>query len=196
MLGHDHGRDCGGLLMGPRGRPDSPESGFTLPELLVSITVGLVVLGAALTILQSSTQQQVRQSDRAADIQSARVMIERLTREVRQGSDVLVATPSKISFVTFVDSATCGGASAKEAIECRVTYSCGGNVCTREETDPAVEPSGGGVQIVEGIRSTSVFGFAPDPSNPTFVEITLELGEEQETVTVAGGATLRNSVLS
>ena len=100
------------------------ERGFTLPELLLATVLGLLVIGAAVTAFTSAIQSQPRINSQAAAIQQARTMMERITRELRQGSSVPSASASQLSIVTYVHSATCGGAASTSSISCRVTYSC------------------------------------------------------------------------
>lgn len=175
----------------------SEESGFTLLELLVVVALGLVVLAAGYGLLQTSSRQQVTQSEQAAQAQKARVMVERITREVRQGSGVVSATGSSLALVTWVNSAGCGSAAGAEvAIECRVTYQCSGGACTREETAPGAAASGNSTVILDGLSSAPVFTYTPSADAPTFVEVKLELKEDgAETVSIEGGVTLRNAVV-
>lgn len=170
--------------------------GLTLPELLIAAVLGLIVLTAAFSVLRTTSAGQVEQSERAGQIQQARFMVERITREVRQGSGVVSAGASTLELLTWVDSASCGGPSSSTAIECRVTYVCSGSTCSREETDADVEATGAGAQIVEGLNSTDVFSYSPPAGTPTFVEVELELADDEgESVTVEGGVTLRNAVV-
>lgn len=181
--------------MGLRART-SEESGLTLPELLIGAVLGLVVLTAALTLLQTSSRGQVSGTERAAQIQKARTMVERITREVRQGSGVVAATGTSLSLQTWVNSASCGGAAASTAIECRVTYMCSAGACTREETDPGVGAGGNSTLVVDGLSPDPVFSYAPSSGDPTFVEVKLELVDGgEEAVSIEGGVTLRNAVI-
>jgi Tfp pilus assembly protein PilW len=176
----------------------SRDDGYTLIELLVAATalVGLVaVMGIGLTTV---LRNQVRVADRSAQIQQGRVMIEQLTRELREGSGVQNPTPSSLSFLTYVRRQQCGGSQpptseTTPAIQCRVTYTCDEGACTRAEALPNGSGSGPAVTVVDGLRSDSVFTYAP-PANPGHVSVTLEYPGEDgaETVTLSDGAALRN----
>ncbi len=81
--------------------------GFTLPELMVSIIFILLVLGA---IYSSFTfhQKAARQSEVATEIlQNGRVILERMTREIRQAKDLVTSLPvskeSAINNIEFQD---------------------------------------------------------------------------------------------
>jgi type II secretory pathway pseudopilin PulG len=175
------------------------EDGYTLPELVMAATalIGLVaIMGAGLTTI---ARNQVRIADRSAQIQQGRTMIERITRELREGSGVQNPTSSSLSFLTYVRRQQCGGSESPTsettpAIQCRVTYTCSSGVCTRAEALPNGSGSGPAVILVEGLRSNSVFTYAPNATNPGHVTVTLEYpGQDgDETVTLSDGAALRN----
>jgi prepilin-type N-terminal cleavage/methylation domain-containing protein len=176
------------------------EAGFTLVELLVAMTMGVVVLGAVGSLVVSAMKNQPRISQRAQDITTARWVLERLTREIRNGIRVDNATPSSISFETYVRHTTCGGstplAAASPSIKCEVTYTCTTTKCSRIEAAPGVY-TGTATQIFEGIDSSSVFSWAPE-EEPTFVEVTLHMPNPagNAPLTVSDGASLRNGTLT
>ena len=88
--------------------------GFTLPELLIATVLGLIVIGAAVGAMTVGVNSQPRLNSQAASVQQARTTMERITRELRQGSSVPTATASQLSIVTYVNSATCGGDSGQQ----------------------------------------------------------------------------------
>lgn len=174
------------------------EGGFTLIELLVVSVIGVLVLGGGTTLLISTVRGESDQRDRSAQVQQARVAVERLTREVRQGDGVVSAEDSSLVLETYVKRASCGGPPAASAIRCRVTYQCGAGSCTRAESAPGVAAAGGGVRVVEGLLGNDIFSYLPADTEPkTFVEIELQVGNEGEadSVTVDGGVALRNAVI-
>ena len=182
------------------------EGGFTLVELLVASTMGVVVLGAVGSLVVSAMKDQPRISERAQDISTARWVLERLTREIRNGVRVDIATPSSVSFQTYVRHSTCGGAgtlaSTSPAIRCEVTYTCTATYCTRIEAAPLVY-TGTATRVFEGIDSSNVFSYSPsatEPTEPTFIKVTLHMpnpdGAAGGGTTVSDGASLRNAVLA
>lgn len=179
-----------------RASPHS-EAGFTLIELLIVGALGMIVLGGAFAVLESSIDRQSRTAEDSVEVDRARTAMEAITREVRQASGAVIATPSVLSVRTWVNRTSCGGAaSAGASIECRVTYACTAEACAREETEPDVAPSGAGArQVLNRISNAdSVFGYEPSTADPRFVSIEFELIDgEGETVTVAGGSALRNA---
>src|SRR5688572_7476326 len=86
------------------------QHGFTLPELLVSLVLGLLVVGTGVMVFSASVRTTPGQQARGSSIQEARTSMERLIREVRQGTEVLVANSNQLTLLTYVNSVTCGGA--------------------------------------------------------------------------------------
>lgn len=177
------------------------ESGLTLAELLVAMTLGVVVLGGVMILLIGAMRSQPRLEKQSTNIQTARFVLERLTREIREGIVVDKATASSISFQTYVRHTTCGGssmsASTVAATRCEVTYSCSGTSCTRTEAAPLTY-TGTAVTIFSGLNnSASVFTYKPSSTLPTYVEVTLRLPDPSGTgsLTVSDGASLRNATL-
>jgi prepilin-type N-terminal cleavage/methylation domain-containing protein len=180
--------------MGARGLRE--ERGMTLPELLIAITIGLVVLGAAVTVFSTAARSQPRVSERAGDIQRARTVIEQITRELRQGSMVTTASATQLSILTYVDKGSCGGATATTAIQCLVDYTCTAGACTRTERNPDGTGTAAGVQVVAGLASTNVFSYSPSEAAPGFVRVELSFpaGDGEDSISLGDGAALRNMV--
>lgn len=62
------------------------DAGMTLPEVMVAILSGLVVMFAAYAAMQVATSGQVRVADRVDSVQRGRLGMERITRSLRQQS--------------------------------------------------------------------------------------------------------------
>jgi prepilin-type N-terminal cleavage/methylation domain-containing protein len=173
----------------------SDGAGFTLPELLIATVLSLIVIGGAVMAFTASMSTQPRLSSQSAGIQQARTTMERMTRELRQGSTVPSASASQLSIVTYVNSATCGGSPAAAAIQCRVTYSCSSGTCTRTEAKPDGSAPGPVRQVVSGLSSNSVFTYTPPtPTAPAYVSVTLSLPPQgaNQGITLSDGVALRN----
>jgi prepilin-type N-terminal cleavage/methylation domain-containing protein len=190
-----------------------PEAGFTLVELMVASTMGVVLMVVAGSLVISAMKDQPQLSKRANNISEARWVMERLTREIRNGVVVDKATPSSVSFRTYVRRTSCGGsatlASSSPAIKCEVTYTCNPTSCSRTEANEGVY-TGTATKIFSGIDSSNVFCYVPsaeedelscgtapeDLSEVTYVGITLHIPNESGPgLTVSDGASLRNAVL-
>jgi prepilin-type N-terminal cleavage/methylation domain-containing protein len=170
------------------------ERGFTLPELLVAITIALIIAGAGMTLVSMAVRAQPRVSERAAQIQQGRTMLETVGRELRQGESVSNPTPSGLSVLTYVDSASCGGAAGSPAILCRVDYACGATSCTRTERNPDGSGAAPSEVVVRGITGPNVFSYQGLIGDPSYVGLRLVFPREdgEEGVTFEGGAALRN----
>jgi prepilin-type N-terminal cleavage/methylation domain-containing protein len=186
------------------------EDGYTLPELLIALLLGLVVIGAGVRVLTSSVSTEPRARDRAALIQDARTMSERLTRELRQASDATSPTPTQLTVLTYVPhTAACDGTARTDtstAVRCRVFYSCTtAGTCTRTEcptttlatATPTAPPCGPTVQVIDGLASDQVFAFSPRTPGHSYVALALSFPAEDggDAITIEDGAALRNPPL-
>lgn len=171
------------------------QRGLTLIELLVATSIGLVVVGGAMSIFLSGVRSQPRASSKVAAIQQARFTVDRIVRELRQGLEVPtspISTSSQLALVTYVKAASCGGPAASTAIPCRVTYACSGGACTRAVAQPDGSGQGAAVQVVDGLTSANVFTYAPSPTAASFIGVTFSLESDGEPVVLGDGAALRN----
>lgn len=172
---------------------------MTLVELLVASAMSVILVGAACAMLISAVRQQPTLSKKAQEVSTARYVLERMTREIRNGIAVYPgATGSKVEFKTRVRRSTCGGDAEEDpgtpAIECRVTYSCTTTACSRAETAPEVPGSSGTpTTLVSGLNSSKVFNYEPSVEEPSYVGITLNIEnpEGKGELTVTDGAGLR-----
>jgi len=183
--------------MGRARRVLRDERGYTLTELLVGVTIALVIAAAGSMIVVMAVQSQPRTTERAGQIQQGRVMLETVTRELRQGESILTASGNQLDMLTLVPVSTCGESAVGTARLCRVTYTCGSSSCTR--TESAADSAPGGpidtLTVVSGITGPNVF--APqgvDPLDPTYVGVQLVFPQDDgtEAVTLDDGAALRN----
>jgi type II secretory pathway pseudopilin PulG len=173
------------------------EAGLTLVELLVASAMSVILVGAACAMLISAVRDQPKLSKKDQSITTARYVLERMTREIRNGTAIYRATGSEVSFVTQVRHTICGGAAQESAsvasIECRVTYRCTTTACTRTETAPSTETGGTPITVVSGLDSSKVFNYEPTAEEPNFIGITLHIAnpEGEGELTVTDGAGLR-----
>jgi prepilin-type N-terminal cleavage/methylation domain-containing protein len=176
------------------GRRLAGDDGFTLPELLVATTIGLMVMGAGVMMFTAAIGSQPKQSARLAKVQQARTTSESIVRELRQGLGTPTATGSQLSILTYVRKAACGSASAGAAIPCRVTYTCTAGTCTRVEAQPNGTAPGSATTVVSGLSNGTVFTYSPSAAAPRWVGITLQFPTEggEDAITVEDGAALRN----
>lgn len=162
------------------------ERGFTLVELLVATALSLVLIGVAVALITSALQSEPRTSSRSSQIEAGRVMLERITRELREGCRV-----------------EGGGQALSVYMDCEADdptyrYSCDSGdadpdhaSCSREDV-----AAGTSVLMVDGLEDD------PDEVWPVFtvdsnnyVEIQLRFPREEadgESVTLSDGVAMRN----
>lgn len=192
------------------------EDGLTLVELLVASAMSVVLIGAIGSMLVSTMRAQPGINEKNQNVSSARYVMERMTREIRNGIRIDRAYPTSVSFLTYVRRTSCGGgvpaSSTVKAIKCEVTYTCSTTSCTRIEAAEGVYV-GTARPLFSGINDANVFCFVPstqpdplscggvsDPASPqstTYVGVRLRLPNPSGTgaLTVSDGASLRNAVL-
>lgn len=189
------------------------EDGLTLVELLVASAMSVILLAAIGSMVVSAMRAQPQLSKKAQNVSSARWVLERMTREIRNGVRVDQATPTTVSFLTYVRRTSCGGgvttSSATPAIKCEVTYQCTTTLCTRKESPDGLF-TGTANTLFSGINSSSVFCYVPskepDPltcgeaasvAGTTYVGAKLRLPNPSgsSNLTVSDGASLRNATL-
>jgi type II secretory pathway pseudopilin PulG len=182
------------------------DGGFTLIELLIASTMAVIVMSGVATLVISAVRGQPEISKRAQNVSTARWVLERMTREVRNGIAITPgkATSDEVSFRTYVRTSSCstGGTPAGEdpAIECQVTYKCstaGATTCTRTQSAPNTY-TGTTTTVISGLGSSNVFGYTPSTGDPTYIEITLSIPNPSGggSLTVTDGASLRNATLT
>ena len=144
-------------------------------------------------MLIGAVHSEPRTSSKAAAIQQARFTVDRITRELRQGEDVSTHQANKLSILTYVKAATCGGAAASTSIPCQVTYTCEAGKCTRLVAPPNGIPPGPAVEVANGLASDNVFSYSPSsPADPTYVGVSFAFTSDGQPVTLTDGVALRN----
>jgi hypothetical protein len=157
-------------------------------------------MGVVGSLVVSAMKNQPRISEKAQNISTARWILERVTREIRNGAKVDQATASTVSFQTYVRHTTCGGsiplAGTMPPIKCEVTYTCTTTYCSRIEAAIGVY-TGTATRIFDGIDSSNVFSYSPSTEKATYVKVTLHMPNPSGSgaMTVSDGASLRNATL-
>jgi hypothetical protein len=168
------------------------EGGFTMPEVLMSFAIGLLIVGWAAMMFTTALRSQPGLNARDDAITQGRVAMERLVRELRQGEALETSggdswTSQALSFRTFAHSVNC--ADPTRACVRRVTYTCTAGACTRVEANPTTGVQGSPVRMVSGLASSAVFDYRSDPST----ECSAPPDVPNEGVSIRDEATLRNS---
>jgi prepilin-type N-terminal cleavage/methylation domain-containing protein len=187
----------------------SSDQGFTLAELLIAMVLGIIVLTTAVFVFTAGIHVQPRIQKRSMEIQQARTMSERMTRELRQGSNASVsAAGSQLMILTYVPLSTyCStpATTGSSVARCRIFYSCQSagstSSCTRIQCPPAVLAVGTGCSspttVVSGLSTNQVFTFSPQVPGQAYVGVRLEYPAENgdDAITIQDGVALRNPPL-
>jgi Flp pilus assembly pilin Flp len=178
------------------------EAGFTLVEALMAVVIGLMIVGIGVTVFTAAGRSQPSQLKRGDAIRDSRNVMERLTREIRQGSTVYPSTDTQLSLVTYVKSASCGGAPGSTSIQCKVTYTCSSGSCTRVEAPPPGNSGSNGpaVTVVSGLSASDIFRYGTScsstttPGAPGYICVTLTFPADNgdDALTLQDGATPMN----
>lgn len=182
-------------------RESDREGGFTLVELLISASMGVIVMGVVAMLMIGTLRSQPKITKESQNVTSARWMLERLTHELRNGITVKEGTASRVSFEGYVRHSTCGGtavlAATSPAIKCRITWECTTTACSRKETNPGTT-TGTARAVFTGLSSDQIFAYAPNVANATYVKVTLQLPDPTSSgspLVISSGASLRNATL-
>ncbi len=184
------------------------EEGFSLPEILITMSLLIVLLTILVQPLMSGSRIANRELKRAVSVSSGELALYQMTRELRQSSAVYSATSTQI------DVAVTSGGTTR-----RVIYKCDSQPvgsaykqCVRaSSTDLSVAPSITGAPVVVSSlingtaddSNTPVFGYTPTATAPTYVTINLlvpasngagggYLTGYQHRIALNGGVYLRN----
>jgi type II secretory pathway pseudopilin PulG len=185
------------------------EQGITLAELLIAMMLGIIVLTTAVFVFTAGIHVQPRIQKRATEIQQARTMSERMTRELRQGSNASVsADASQLMILTYVPRSTyCNtpATTGSSVARCRVFYTCTSagptSSCARIECPPAMLAVGTGCSspttAVSGLSTSHVFTFSPQVPGQAYVGVRLGFPAENgdDAITIQDGVALRNPPL-
>lgn len=179
-----------------RARVRRDEAGFTLIELLVATAMALVLVGGAVSVFTSGINNQPRVSDKSARIAEGRVLMERVSREVRQGYGFGVTTSSQLAIQTYVNENPCGGDASTTKRRCLVLYSCLQGTCTRTVREANGTGTALPETLVTGLSSNDVFSYLPGPGTPEYIGLRLifPATEGEDAITLEDGVALRNEI--
>jgi type II secretory pathway pseudopilin PulG len=175
---------------------------MTLVEMLVAAAMSIVLVGAAGSMLISAVKSQPRLSQKSQTISTARYVLERMTREIRNGLEVYEASGSKVAFKTQLRRTACGNGvlapPGAASIQCKVVYACSTTtttVCTRTEAAPTPEAVGtASTTLISGLEDDEVFSYEEDPP---YIGVTLRFPDPEGpgNLTISDGAGLRTLTL-
>lgn len=153
------------------------QSGFTLMELMMSVALLAVVLGAVLSLSDAGGRIAKRDLIRADAIEQVQVGLARMDRELRTATQVITPTSTDptdaVEFIARVRPSG-GGPRALR----RVRYQCDAlsptvgtlRACYRYEGSPTASPGGAGQLVIDHLVAGPPV-FKADASPPTYFSI-------------------------
>lgn len=150
------------------------QAGFSLPELLVALALMVVVMGAALALLDTNSRAIATEQERPLAVVEAQTGLRSMTRELRQTYQVLgPLSPALTSnYIDVLERVTRAGAVQEIRVLFRCDISDPANAayrrCLRYESTPASPQAAG--SLPDGVTGTVVVGRLTNGtmSNPTF----------------------------
>jgi prepilin-type N-terminal cleavage/methylation domain-containing protein len=190
------------------------EAGFSLIELMVTVVMLVVVLGAASTVLIGVNRQSPNDVERAKVIGQAEAGISRMSRELRSGwaaTGSSLPTTSTNVMDLIVPDATHGTIRVKYDCTVSSTAYSGYHSCVRYwGTDTSTSPAGNASTIIDDVsndETSTDTGYTPvftpnSSTSPTYYSVEIQapakgsransISTYTYQVTLTGGIYLRN----
>ncbi len=163
------------------------EGGFTLPEILVTIMIMLVVMFALYSIFDMSIRVFGFGNDKVEAVENARLGLERIERDLRAAYPTSRATSGNTVLLSGTDSDTL---VFQDADGNQITYTLNGTE-VEKNSQPVVEYASG-----LGFQYLNRFGDVVDASNADLVRVNLDIavkqGPQTGTQTLTTDVALRN----
>lgn len=172
------------------------QAGFTLVELLVSISVMGVIFGAIMMLIPTALRLSTRGPERTFTVQEARLSVDRVVRDLRTATSISTPTSHVLRYDTPTRSVT---------IECTNGQGQGGSgqgqgaaVCVRREAPLGQNPSNNpGQAIASDVENADVFGIAqggpPTARDYVCIKLVMSVDGASAPVTLQDGVALRNN---
>jgi len=150
-----------------------------LIEVLITVTLLAIVLGALLTVFESVQRSTAFVQNRSESLDSMRLVLDEMTKEIRQATSVSAAsTASYLDMTTYV-----------LGVSKHIVYQATGTTLTRSVD------GGSAVTMQSRITSTSIFTFTDSVTNVELVGLTLSvhpINRPDTTLVLSSEARLRN----
>jgi prepilin-type N-terminal cleavage/methylation domain-containing protein len=121
-----------------RARVRAGQEGWTLVELLISVSILSVVMAAVLALLDTTWSHQPADQEWNHQIEDTRTGVYRMTRDLRQGTSISLLSAYRMSADVRLNGVTT-----------HVLYQCDlGGVCTRKTSTGASPSAGAGGDVI------------------------------------------------
>ena len=160
-------------------RTSAPEDGFTLIEVLITVTLLAVVIGSMLGVFESVQRSTAFVQNRSEALDSMRLAVDEMTKDIRQATAIAAnSTSSYIDMTTYV-----------LGVSKEVVYQASGTTLTRKVG------TGTAVTIQTRLTSTNLFAYTDSVSDVSLVGLTLSvnpLNRPDTTLVLTSEVRLRN----
>ncbi len=114
------------------------DRGFALVELLVGMSMLVLILGATVRLLMSTSKAQARDQTYAQEVTTTQTALARLVHDLRGATQVLIVTPSKLEF-----QMPSGGSTLTVLYDCTAGDSLGSGYrrCARTQSTSGIPPA-------------------------------------------------------
>ncbi|MEA2346339.1 MAG: hypothetical protein QOG62_126 [Thermoleophilaceae bacterium] len=137
---------------------------MTLIELLIATTMSLVVMGAAMGFLATGQRSAQQTGSRAETLGAQRVVLERMTRDMRQAQTVNVVSPSIVDLQIPAPGTT---------LLRPVRYDCSqASSCRRQQGVPGGALSANAATILTGVQSAT-FSTSSVAASQDYIQVEL-----------------------
>ena len=160
-------------------RISAPEAGFTLIEVLITVTLLAIVMGSMLGVFESVQRSEAFVENRSESLDSMRLAIDEMTKDIRQATSI-----SANSTASYIDMTTYVLGISKE-----VEYEASGETLTRTVNGGAAVP------LQTRLTSTDMFTYTDSVSDVSLVGLTLSvnpLNRPDTTLVLTSEVRLRN----
>jgi len=194
------------------------QAGISLIEVMVSMTLMTIVMGAILALLDSSARSAPREKERSDAIREVQVGLHRMTRELRQATNILGTNPRWILFQARLQNTDPATSASQPYRDRQILLSCGDHNpgrCARYEAAPGDQLPTTGETLISRVSNWNatetgrrVFDYppaepgGPAPISPASINIRIEVpsageragGGYRYPLTFEDGVTVRNLV--
>lgn len=163
---------------------------MTLIEILLAASLTIMMMSAAMSMLEIGAKSEPKITERANRISEGRTAIERMTRELRSTYQVRTTGATTLDFLTSKRSTACPDTFCDRHLR----YECDAGQCTRQEGSTTAELSGG-VKVIDGLTNIDIFSYEPNNLDPEYVRIrfVFAVKNQSDPVTLEDGVNLRNA---
>jgi type II secretory pathway pseudopilin PulG len=165
----------------------SDEGGWTLIQLVVSMPLMVMLLGAALVSYNNGLTSQNRTGNRSEAVTQQQIGLERMSRDLRQAVGFTLQTSERVDFQLPVRQ---NGTIAYEPVR----YDCSSGSCLRYSGPIGGSVGTAGNPVIIGVNNVDIFTPQPNDFNPYYllIKVVVNVKASSVPVTLTDGVDLRN----